>query len=185
MRLDSVDCGMMVVVLQHRLTGFPTFCYRSCWPRGCSSVPFRPRGHFLCGQLCGVASALSAIAVPFKGTAESLTAVGVSPCSAIQCALRPAMLCGILVLSPGKGSVFWSIFFSPVPGFLHVQNSSGTFLCPIFADTPSNECNCVRIVNAVGGRCQNVPEMCPKMCPENRYGSRADSYCLQRLQKIG
>ena len=50
-------------------------------------------------------SALSVISVPFKGTAETLTAVGVSPCSAVQCAfalghvlwytgLRPRAMCG-------------------------------------------------------------------------------------------
>lgn len=50
---------------------------------------------FFCGQ--SFCSALSAIAVPSKGTAKTLTAVGVSPRSAVQCLLHTDIFCGILV----------------------------------------------------------------------------------------
>ena len=79
--------------------------------------------------------------MPFKGTAETLAAVGVSPRSAISgtfiCA--PARVCGILVLSPGKGSVLLVNFFSPVPGFSHARKPKRAhFLCPDFVDMPLN-----------------------------------------------
>ena len=95
--------------MPHRLTGFPTFCYRSCWPRGCSSVPFWPRGLFMPSSFERRCSALSAIAVPFKGTAKTLVGVGVSPCSAVlahlfvpECVLwytclRPRAIFGLIL----------------------------------------------------------------------------------------